>query len=63
MAGCTGYARIDFRLTPDGQVYFLEANPNPDIAYGEELAASAEANGLSYEALLEKLLRIGMRRR
>lgn len=58
-----GYARIDFRLTPDGQVYFLEANPNPDIAYGEELAASAEANGLSYEALLEKLLRIGMRRR
>jgi len=57
-----GYARIDFRLTPEGEVYFLEANPNPDIAYEEELAASAAANGLSYEALLEKLLRIGMRR-
>jgi D-alanine-D-alanine ligase len=57
-----GYARIDLRLTPEGEVYFLEANPNPDIAYGEELAASAEENGLSYEALLEKVLRIGLRR-
>jgi D-alanine-D-alanine ligase len=25
------YARIDYRLTPDGTLYFLEANPNPDL--------------------------------
>lgn len=25
------YARIDYRLTPDGRVVFLEANPNPDL--------------------------------
>jgi D-alanine-D-alanine ligase len=25
------YARIDFRLTPDGRIVFLEANPNPDL--------------------------------
>lgn len=25
------YARIDYRLTPDNQLVFLEANPNPDL--------------------------------
>jgi D-alanine-D-alanine ligase len=25
------YARIDFRLTPQGRIVFLEANPNPDL--------------------------------
>src|SRR5437870_1676717 len=33
-----GYARIDFRLTADGTPYFIEANPNPEIARSEELA-------------------------
>src|SRR6266581_3938016 len=26
--GLTGYARLDFRLTPTGELYLLEANPN-----------------------------------
>jgi D-alanine-D-alanine ligase len=25
------YARIDYRLTPDGRLVFLEANANPDL--------------------------------
>jgi len=25
------YARLDFRLTPEGAIYFIEANPNPDL--------------------------------
>ncbi|UCF76458.1 MAG: ATP-grasp domain-containing protein [Betaproteobacteria bacterium] len=25
------YARLDFRLTPEGVIYFIEANPNPDL--------------------------------
>ena len=45
-------ARIDFRLDASQGTYALEANPNPEIAYGEELAESAEkAAGLSYEGL------------
>ena len=28
----TGYARIDLRLTDDGQIVFIEANPNPILA-------------------------------
>ena len=33
-----GYARIDFRLAADGTPYFIEANPNPEIAKIEEFA-------------------------
>ena len=38
-----GYARIDFRLAPDGTPYFIEANPNPEIAKIEEFARSRPA--------------------
>ena len=58
-----GYARIDFRLTDDDQLYFLEANPNPDVAYGEELAASAEYAGTDYASLIQRMIALGQRRR
>jgi D-alanine-D-alanine ligase len=57
----SGYARIDLRLDPDGRVYVLEANPNPQIARTEDFAASAAAAGLSYPALLQKILTTGLR--
>ena len=41
----SGYARIDLRLDADGRVWVIEANPNPQIANGEDFAASAEAAG------------------
>jgi len=58
--GLTGYARMDLRLTEAGDIYLLEANPNPEIAYGEDLAESAEASGHSYEVLLDRILRLGL---
>jgi D-alanine-D-alanine ligase len=58
--GLSGYARIDFRLDAEGRLYFLEANPNPDIARYEEFASAAEAAGLKYEPLLQKLLNLGI---
>lgn len=57
-----GYARIDFRLTADGRFYFLEGNPNPEIAESEEFAQSALAAGLSYPRLLERIVRLGLSR-
>jgi D-alanine-D-alanine ligase len=57
----SGYARIDFRLTPDGALYFLDANPNPEIAEREEFASAAKHGGIAYEDLLERILREGMR--
>ena len=55
----SGYARMDLRLTPDDRIYLLEANPNPDLVYGGELADSAEAASISYDALLQRILGLG----
>jgi D-alanine-D-alanine ligase len=57
-----GYARIDFRLTAEGVPYFLEANPNPEIAREEEFAQAAKHDKLSYPDLLERLLQLGIGR-
>jgi D-alanine-D-alanine ligase len=61
--GLSGYARIDYRVDADGVAYVLEANPNPEIGKGEELAESAEESGLSYLRLLQRILNLGLRAR
>ena len=55
----SGYARIDLRLDEAGNVWVLEANPNPQIARGEDFAASAEKIG--YEAVLQRIINLGLR--
>jgi D-alanine-D-alanine ligase len=57
----SGYARIDLRLDEAGTVHVLEANPNPQIAHGEDFARSADFAGLEYPALIQRILTIGMR--
>jgi D-alanine-D-alanine ligase len=57
----SGYARIDLRLDATGNPWVLEANPNPQIAYGDDFAESAEQAGISYEALLQRIMKLGMR--
>jgi D-alanine-D-alanine ligase len=57
----SGCARIDLRMDGAGRVYVLEANPNPNMAYGEDFAESAEAAGVSYERLLERVMTLGLR--
>ena len=57
-----GYARLDFRISKEGDAYLLEANPNPEIARYEEMAQAAEMSGLDYERLLQKILNLGLRR-
>jgi D-alanine-D-alanine ligase len=56
----SGYARIDLRMDTDGEVHVLEANPNPNLAYGEDFAESGEIGGMSYERLLERILTLGL---
>ncbi len=60
--GTDGCVRIDFRLDDEGHLYFLEANPNPDIAEGEEFASAAEAAGVTYPQLVQKIVNLGIRR-
>jgi D-alanine-D-alanine ligase len=50
---------MDLRLAPSGRVYVLEANPNPNLEYGEDFAESAERAGVSYEMLLQRIVNLG----
>jgi D-alanine-D-alanine ligase len=61
--GLSGYARLDLRMRDDGSLFVLEANPNPDITFGEDFAEAAEAGGMGYEALIDRILRLGLRYR
>jgi len=56
------YGRIDLRLTPENKLVILEANPNPDVASGEDVAEAAKKTGISYEKLIERILHIALRR-
>lgn len=56
------YGRVDLRLTSDNKLIILEANPNPDIAYGEEVAEAAEKTGISYESLVERIIHLALKR-
>jgi D-alanine-D-alanine ligase len=55
----SGYARMDFRMRPDGSMFVLEANCNPNISREEDFAESALAAGFEYPALLEQIIRVG----
>jgi D-alanine-D-alanine ligase len=57
-----GYARIDFRLSTDGTLYFIEANPNPEIAKSQEFALAARHDKIDYAGLLHRILTLGMSR-
>ena len=59
--GLSGYARIDMRMAADGQLYVLEANPNPQIAEDEDFADSAKKADYHYKELLQELLNVGLR--
>jgi D-alanine-D-alanine ligase len=56
----SGYARIDFRMKPDGQLFVIEANPNPQLAQGEDFAESASRANVSYAKLIEKIIALGL---
>lgn len=53
---CRDYARIDMRLSPDGTVYVLEVNSNPDLSPEAGFQASLQAAGIPFESFVEKVL-------
>ena len=55
-----GYGRIDLRVTPQEEIVILEANPNPNLDRDDEFAQSAMKAGLSYEHLIQRILRLAL---
>jgi len=56
------YGRIDMRLSPKGEVYVIEANPNPWLSSGQEFAMAAKKSGLSYTQMIEEIVDLAMAR-
>ncbi|MFH1318544.1 MAG: ATP-grasp domain-containing protein, partial [Candidatus Omnitrophota bacterium] len=54
----SSYGRLDIRVSPEGQVYILEANANPCLEIDDEFAISAEKGGLPYKKLVRKLIKL-----
>jgi D-alanine-D-alanine ligase len=62
VVGCRDYARVDLRLTTDGQPMILEVNPNSDMSPSACFAIALKAAGIDRESLLAKLVRQAARR-
>jgi D-alanine-D-alanine ligase len=52
---------MDLRLREDNRIYVIEANANPNLEYGGDFAKSAEKAGISYQALIQRIINLGLR--
>lgn len=62
LLGCSGYARVDFRLGAEGSLQVIEVNPNPDISPGAGAARQAQAAGMTYNQFIEKIVLLAFER-
>ena len=56
------YGRIDMRITKKGEVYVIEANPNPWLSSGSEFAMAAKKAGRSYTELIDEIVSLALAR-
>jgi D-alanine-D-alanine ligase len=50
------YGRIDMRLTREGEVYVIEANPNPWLSSGAEFFMAAKKAGRTYTQMISEII-------
>jgi D-alanine-D-alanine ligase len=51
-----GFGRIDVRITEAGEVFVIEANPNPSLAQEDDFAQAAAEAGMGYDVLIGEIL-------
>jgi D-alanine-D-alanine ligase len=55
-----GYARIDFRMTEDGEPYCLEANTLPGMTQTSLIPQAAVAAGMSFPELCDRIVQLAL---
>jgi D-alanine-D-alanine ligase len=53
-----GYSRVDFRLSPDGDIFCLEANTLPGMTRTSLVPQAAQAAGIEFPELCERICRL-----
>jgi D-alanine-D-alanine ligase len=61
--GLTGFARLDLRLDAENGIHVIEANAFPDLSIDEDFALAANAAGIDYPDLIQRILNLGLRHR
>jgi D-alanine-D-alanine ligase len=56
------YGRIDMRISGKGEIYVIEANPNPWLSSGQEFFMAAKKSGLSYTQMIGEIVDLAMAR-
>jgi D-alanine-D-alanine ligase len=56
-----GYSRVDFRLTPEGELFCLEVNTLPGMTATSLMPQSARAVGIEFAELCERICRVARR--
>jgi D-alanine-D-alanine ligase len=54
----SGYSRVDFRLSPEGDIFCLEANTLPGMTGTSLLPQAARAAGIDFPELCERICRL-----
>ncbi len=62
LLGCRDYARVDFRVRPNGKPCILEVNPNPDFSPTAGLAGGLESAGLTHAQFTVELVHAALAR-
>jgi D-alanine-D-alanine ligase len=62
LLGCTAFARVDLMLAADGELTVLEANPIPGLTDTSLLPQAADAAGISFDSLIERILELALER-
>jgi D-alanine-D-alanine ligase len=57
LLGCSGFGRVDLMLSrEDGELYVLEANAIPGLTETSLLPQAADAAGIGFDSLVERIL-------
>ena len=56
------YARIDLRVTPEGEIYIIEVNPNCYLEKSAEFSMAAQKSGIEHPALIGRILELAIGR-